>query len=415
MPLFDVVVVGAGAAGLMSAIQAKVAGASEVLLLDTRIKIGAKILISGGTRCNVTNKKVVPSDYEGGTPYFIKHVLSAFSADETRDFFASLGVELVLEPTGKYFPSTHSGKTILQALIRRGEQLGIRLKTGVRIIRVRKEGEFFALFDEGQKKYEAKKVILATGGLSLPETGSDGMGYNIAKEFGHTLVETSPSLTPLLTDDAAWQSLSGVSLETELSFFADGKKCASAKGPFLFTHFGYSGPVVLDISRYWIRAKRSDEPRIFANFIPQEKQEVWQKRIMEFSLERPHSRIKNFLTDEAALPERFADVFLEKLNANGSLAVRKVKKSDLNRLIRELMHTLLAVTGDMGYKKAEVTAGGIDLSEVEHSTMQSKRVRGLYFAGEILDVDGRIGGFNFQWAWSSGTIAGKSAAKAPLS
>lgn len=412
MPLFDVAVVGAGAAGLMSAIQAKTAGAGEVLLLDTRTKIGAKILISGGTRCNVTNKKVTPSDYKGGTPHFIKHVLSAFPAEETRDFFKDLGVELVLEPSGKYFPTTHSGKTVLEALVRRGERLGIHLKTPVRIIRIRKEGKIFVLFDESQKRYEAKTVILATGGLSMPETGSDGMGYSLAKEFGHTLVETSPSLTPLLTDDVVWQGLSGLSLEVELSFFSGEKKMASAKGSFLFTHFGFSGPVVLDISRYWIRAKKKDEPRILANFIPQQTEAFWHERLIEFSQDRPQTHIKSFLTAEAALPDRFADAFLGKLGADGSLPVRKIKRAELNRLIHELMHFPLKVTGDMGYKKAEVTAGGIDLLEVEHATMRSKKIPGLYFAGEILDVDGRIGGFNFQWAWSSGTVAGRAAAKA---
>ncbi|OGW83239.1 MAG: hypothetical protein A3C47_02075 [Omnitrophica bacterium RIFCSPHIGHO2_02_FULL_51_18] len=375
---------------------------STILLIDRRQKIGAKILISGGTRCNVTNREVLSSDYQGGVSHFVKHVLEAFTPRETIDFFGQMGVELVLEPTGKYFPTTHSGKTVLEALVRETERLGIELKTGVVITGVEKEGNFFRLSgkSETESSLLAKKVILTTGGLSYPETGSDGTGFQIARSFGHTIVDTAPALTPLTTDDEDWRSLSGITLPVKLSFYKQNRKKAEARGSFLFTHFGFSGPVVLDISRHWTKAGLQEEPRVEASFLPDQNEAALGSVLEKKKNANPHRKLKTVLCEDFSLPARFVEVFL-----------RKAGVSTDKKIIRLLLNCPLRVTGVVGYKKAEVTAGGVDLKEVNVSTMESRKVPGLYFAGEILDVDGRIGGFNFQWAWSSGAVAGRAAVK----
>lgn len=388
----------------------------KILLIDRRQKIGAKILISGGTRCNVTNRQVRPSDYEGGASHFVKHILEAFTPAATIDFFQAIGVELVLEPTGKYFPTTHSGKTVLEALIREAERAGVELKTGLMIDEIKREEDSFRLF--GKQETEgvsceilAKKVILTTGGLSYPETGSDGTGYRIAKSFGHTIIETIPALTPLTTEDADWQSLSGITLPVKLSFYGKGRKKTEAQGSFLFTHFGFSGPAALDISRHWAGAAAEDEPRIEASFLPEQNETTLRGALEKKAASNPNKKLKSVLCQDLFLPERFVEVVFKKLNVNPELPLKGFSRGLLNKLTHALLNCPLPVNGVLGYKKAEVTAGGVDLKEVSVSTMESRKVPGLYFAGEILDVDGRIGGFNFQWAWSSGAVAGRAAVK----
>ncbi len=416
----DVAVIGAGAAGLMSSISAARTGERRLmtLLLDSRLKIGAKILISGGTRCNVTNVRVDPSDYEGGPRHFIKHVLEAFTPNETMRFFQEIGVELVLEPTGKYFPTTHSGKTVLEALMREAENAGVRLECGMKVTGVRKQNDFFVV--EGRSpsgqafRRSARRVILSTGGLSYPETGSDGGGYEIAQYFGHSIVPTAPALTPLLTNDKDWTSLSGLTLDVKLSFFSDRRKEAESEGSFLFTHFGFSGPAALDISRHFSKTPKENSPSITVNFMPSMTEEDFLKIALGTTEAHPKKMTRNFLSEEGGIPSRLAEIFLKKCGAGASSLLGNFSPSGTRKWVHALYHLPLEISGVYGYKKAEVTAGGVDLKEIQVSTMESKLVPGLYFSGEIADVDGRIGGFNFQWAWSSGTLAGRSAARSLL-
>ncbi len=412
-----VAIVGAGAAGLMTAIWAgRTAQAKQIslhiLLFDTRLKIGAKVLMSGGTRCNVTNKEVEPSDYEGGPSHFVKHVFEAFTPQETIRFFQEIGVELVLEPTGKYFPVTHSAQTVLDALTEEAERVGVTLKRGVQITKIKKGDDLFHLKSaDGAYQVSARKVILTTGGLSYPTTGSDGTGYGIAKSFGHAIVNTFPALTPLLTNDDEWKSLSGITFETKLSFFRNGKKECDYCDSFLFTHFGFSGPAALDVSRHFASTAKEENPQIVASFLPNSTEEFLKAVFQTAQKKSPSKLIKNLLAEEFSLPDRFVEAFLKKMGVSGKDSIGKCSSENRKKLVRFLLNYPLEITGVFGYKKAEVTAGGVDLKEVKVSTMESKIVDGLYFAGEILDVDGRIGGFNFQWAWSTGAVAGQSAAR----
>lgn len=416
----SIAIVGAGAAGLMAAIGAgrtarENKAALNIILFDTRPKIGAKILMSGGTRCNVTNREVKPSDFQGGTRHFLKHVFEAFTPQETIRFFKEIGVELVLEPTGKFFPVTHSAKTVLDSLIKEAERVGTILKKGVRITEIKKTGALFNLKDaDGAYQGSARNVVLTTGGLSYPATGSDGTGYGIAKSFGHKIIDPFPALTPLLTDDHDWKSLSGITLEARLSFFRNGKKTAEYRDSILFTHFGFSGPAALDISRHWAAARKEDNPQVEASFLPREDESSLKAAFQAVRKKSPQKLVRNFLAEEFSLPARLCEALLKKAVLGGGNSMDNFSNDSQKRLTDLLLRHPLPITGVFGYQKAEVTAGGVDLREVQVSTLESKLVKGLYLAGEILDVDGRIGGFNFQWAWSTGTVAGRSAARSVL-
>lgn len=405
---YAVAIVGAGAAGLASAIAAVRSHAPSVLLLDGRDVIGAKILMSGGTRCNVSHVKILPSDFFSQSPRTVRNILSGFSPERTLQFFKELGVPLILEETGKYFPETNSAKTVLNALVDETERLGVSLVTGVKVERADYAEGVFHLTAQG-KTYLAQTLILCTGGLSYPSTGSDGSGYRLAEAFGHRRVETSPALTPLLTSDALWKTLSGLTLDCRLECWVAGKKQSEFTDSFLFTHQGFSGPSALNISRHWLRAKKSVDPEIRASFLPKEHENSLREKVTADTSQYPTRSVKRWLA--GLLPERLAQVLTARAGILEGVTLSALSRIQREALIRTVLQNPLSVSGTSGYAKAEVTAGGIDFADVDPHTLESKKVPGLFFAGEILDVDGRIGGFNFQWAWASGHAAGTQAAK----
>ena len=401
--LYDVIIVGAGAAGLMTAIQAAEGGLS-VLVLEGQKKIGAKILMSGGTRCNVTNRAVSEKDFNSGHIIYVRNILRSFGNTDTIDFFKGLGVELILEDTGKYFPSTHSGKTVLEALLRKvHSSKNITLLCEHKVRAAGKENDQFILKGDNFE-YQGRNIVLTTGGLSYPSTGSDGTGYRLAQSFGHSMTETTPALTPLTSADEDLKSLSGITLDVRLTLVNDGRRGVSCKESFLFTHFGFSGPAALDISRHFLEAR--GQKRIMANFIPDDDENSMQERLGRVQKDSPRKTIRNVLIE--LMPQRLADVILKKSGIESSLSMNQLDKTARQRLIGACVQYPLDVTGVLGYSKAEVTAGGIDWAQINPKTLESKLVPGLFFAGEILDVDGRIGGFNFQWEWASGHTAARA-------
>lgn len=408
--IWDTIVVGAGAAGLMTAITAARQGVKNVLLLDAKEKIGAKILMSGGTRCNLTNAKITEKDFETEEKNILRSVLQSFSSAQALEFFEEIGVEVVLEDGGKFFPVTHSGRTVLEALQKEIARLSIKIHAPRKVSGVSFQGNEFLVSGAGFD-YRARTIALTTGGLSYPATGSDGSGYTIAKSFGHRLIPTTSALTPLLSEDKEWRTLSGLALPAKLSVWFEGKKQRSAEGDFLFTHFGFSGPVVLDISRHWARNCDKKDLKISVSFLPSEEEQKFREKILGRITEKPNQSLKSFM--EEFLPVRFVNVFFKK-NLISDIVLNQLSKDNREKLCRSLFYCPLEVKGVFGYEKAEVTAGGIDLAEVHRLTLESKSRSGLFFAGEVLDVDGRIGGFNFQWAWSSGFVAGSAIAKKVL-
>ncbi|MBI4431853.1 MAG: NAD(P)/FAD-dependent oxidoreductase [Candidatus Omnitrophica bacterium] len=404
---YDVVIIGAGAAGLMTAITCA-RGGIRVLLLDGKEKIGAKILMSGGTRCNVTNVSVTEKDFESESKVSVRRVLRAFPAERAVEFFKGLGVDLVLEKGGKYFPATHSAKTVLDALIRETVRNGVTLKTGEKVRFVRKEDTGFLVSGDGFS-YGASSVVVTTGGLSHPNTGSDGFGYELARAFGHTIIPTTAALTPFLTDDEDWKRLAGISVPCRLTLWVNRKKLVTFEDPLLFTHFGFSGPCALNISRHWLRLKEDHRVEVIADFLPFLKEDELHANFVLAGKEHPNCTVKRMLIRH--LPDRFLDALMRKAALTSEITVNQFKRDDREKLARSLKRFAFPVKDVYGYEKAEVTAGGVDLKEVDVKTMESKLVRGLFFAGEILDADGRIGGFNFQWAWSTGFIAAQGVSR----
>ena len=386
---YDIVVIGAGAAGLTAAIFArKTAPDARIAAFDGAPKIGAKILISGGGRCNVTHDVVTPDDYNGNRNAVAK-VLRTFTVAETIEWFAGMGVTMKVEETGKLFPTTDRARTVVDALLRECE--GVEIRTGSRVTAV---APGFTVND-----VEAERVILATGGRSVPKTGSDGGGYTLARNLGHTVTETFPALVPLVLEPGHWMtSLSGTSVEAELAVRA-GKVLVRHRGSLLFTHFGLSGPVVLDVSRHWIA---SGGGTLVASFLPGESFESVEALLL--AEKNPHATVASVL--RGRLPERLLVAI-----AGEAKPLGKLTKEARRRIVRALVECEIPVVRDRGFDYAEVTAGGVPLSEVELATMASRRCEGLYLCGEILDVDGRIGGYNFQWAWASGRLAGIHAAR----
>jgi predicted Rossmann fold flavoprotein len=419
-----VIIIGAGAAGLMAAIAAanmRVDGiAPKVLLLDGRDKIGAKILVAGGGRCNVTNEFVHPSRFHtesdvnaalafkgDGGKSFVGRVLRAFSVEATHRFFESIGVPLKLEETGKYFPVSNSARTVLEALIRSVTESGAELKTNVRVHDISFSDNIYQL-KTSRGNYSARSIIICSGGLALPKSGSDGAGYVWAKQFGHTLISTTPALSPLLSKTSPFTHLSGIAIQVRLQC---GDKSTSIRydGSFLFTHHGYSGPVALNISRHV--ARNDLYKKVLLSLLPEVSDGDENRFWHEFVKANAKQNIVNALCQY--FPRRLSETIVT--NALGESALPKMtgklNSEDQQKLKSALLNQEIEINEVADYVKAEATAGGVSLAELEPATMMSKLQDGLFFAGEVCDVDGWLGGYNFQWAWSSGTVAGRAAAR----
>jgi predicted Rossmann fold flavoprotein len=449
-PSCDVAIVGAGAAGLAAAIFARRFNRSRsVLLFDGARAPGAKILVSGGSRCNVTNAAVSERDFWGGKPSIIRRVLRAFPAADTIAFFREIGVSLHEEAGGKLFPDTNRARDVLTALLRECEAAGAQLAAGYRVtdlVRLKPDttdtgttdtgttdtgttdarttdarttdartaddqtpARFRVVTDRGDVL--ASAVVLATGGQALPKSGSDGAGFGIARRLGHTIVPTTPALAPLLLDpaDIVHAAVSGVSHDVELAVWVDDAVAIRLTGSLLWTHFGISGPVALNASRHWLRAQlEGRRVALTASFRPgarfDDVDADWQRRVAA----SPKASVQHTLA--SMLPASVAAAVLRHLGIDGTATLAHVPRDDRRRLSRALVEFPLPVSGSRGYTYAEATAGGIALTEIDAGTMASRTCPGLWCVGEVLDVDGRIGGFNFQWAWSSGFVAGRALA-----
>ena len=403
----QIVVVGGGAAGLMTAIVARQTYPElGVTVLDGADRLGRKILISGGGRCNVTNRVVHPRDFNGGPRRIIGRVLRAWTVDDTVRFFADLGVTLHEEPGGKLFPDTHRAATILDALLAAAGRAGVVIRTGHRVDAVMREGGGFTL-RAGPATIRGDRVVLASGGLSVPQTGSDGAGYGFARALGHTLVPTTPALVPLLLGVGFHDSVTGVSHPAEVIVSAGGRNLARTRGALLWTHVGASGPAVLDASRHWHRAElERRNPVVHVQLRPGLTFEAIEEEMVTAAVARPRSSVGTVVSEW--LPASLAAELLSAVGVAGDTTMAHLTRDARRTLVHALAAWPLDVTGSRGYRVAEVTAGGVPLEEIDAATMASRRCPGLYLAGEILDVDGRIGGFNFQWAWASGAVAGRA-------
>lgn len=396
----QVVVVGAGAAGVVAAGFAARAGAKVILLERTR-EGGKKILISGGGRCNVLPSQVDPAQYiTASSPHIVKQILRSWPLEDQRRFFEEvIGIPLKLEEeSGKLFPVSDKARDVRDGLYRWAKEGGVDLQFGISVIGARPADpttRWVVTTDLGT--IEASKVIIATGGLSVPLTGSDGTGLKILEALGHTLNPTYPALTPLTLTPHRYEDLAGVSLTVTIRD-GDGKKAFRTTGGFLVTHRGWSGPTALNVSHL-----TREGATLLVSWGTLTSAE-WEEELTGGS-----KLVVNVV--KGHLPERLATVLFAESAIPADRTVAQLRKEERDRLLSVLCSWPLPVTGDEGYKKAEVTGGGAALAEIVPQTMESRKHPGLFIVGEALDVFGPIGGYNFHWAWASGRLGGLGATK----
>ena len=404
-----VVVIGAGAAGLLAALFAARGGA-RVILLERMRDGGRKILIAGGGRCNILPAEVDPRRFvTGSSRHTLRNILLSWPLEEQRAFFErELRMKLVLEEeTGKYFPETHRARDVRDRLLARVREAGVDVRGETLVTGLQppdEEGATWRVMREAGPPLPASSVILATGGLSVPSTGSDGTGLAIARGLGIPIHDTSPALTPLLADPPVHGHLAGLSLTVTIR-----APCAqpplTVTGGFLFTHRGYSGPAVLDTSHLAIKSPRTGPGRqeLLVQWTPRDATE-WDE-----VLRTGPQQVGTVLSRE--MPARLATQLLQEAAIPPDTPLAQLSRDRRRALVTLLTRYPLPWTGDEGFRKAEVTAGGVDLAEINPRTMESRRHPGLFLCGEILDAFGPIGGHNFSWAWVTGRAAGKGAGR----
>ena len=402
----EIAVIGGGASGLMAAITAKKSG-KEVIILERKDRILKKVLITGNGRCNITNVNANISNYFGKNISSVENILNRFTPQDTMDFFNELGIVCNEENRGKVYPLSGQASSVVDALRFEAERLGIKIETEFYVRKIEKDGFKFRIYSEDKKKIEAGRVILAAGGQSYPELGSNGSGFELAKELGHSVTKLSPSIVQLKTEKNQVKGLQGIKTDVAVTAYGDNKKICTYDGELLFTDYGISGNVVFNISFVMPLYKNVEfEIDFMEKFDYNELYEMLKERKRILS----HLTMENYFN---GMINKKLGQFHSKVSGIEKLSkpVKDLNDSDIRKLCTVLKKYRVKILETTGFKNAQVTAGGVSLDEVNTETLESKIVKGLYFSGEVLDVYGECGGFNLQWAWASGYIAGENAAK----
>jgi len=389
---YDVIIIGAGAAGMMSAIEAGKRG-RKVLLVDHYKKIGEKIRISGGGRCNFTNINTNPNKFLSQNPKFVRSALSQYTQNDFINLINKYEIKFHEKKLGQLF-CDHSAQQIVEMLLKECELANVTILKEFIIKNIEKDNDQYLVSTETEQ-YSSESLVVATGGLSVPKIGATSFGYEIAKKFDHSIIETLPALVPLTFNEKILEickELTGLSVEAIVSF----NKVLFQEG-MLFTHRGLSGPSILQISSYW---KQGDNIKV--NLSP--KLNVYQL-LEEKRKVNPRLDILNIVSE--ILPKRLAQIICSENKVSGNIS--ELSNKVLKQLSENINSWLINPTGSEGYRTAEVTLGGVDTKELSSKTMMSNKHKNLFFIGEVVDVTGHLGGYNFQWAWSSGYVAGQYA------
>ena len=407
----DVIVVGAGPAGLLAAGSAAGQG-NRVLVLEKMRQEGRKLLITGKGRCNLTNSAPLGQ--------FLKHIhpqgrflKSAFSAYFSKDILALLdryGVETTCERGGRYFPVSNKSADVLKALLAWTLELRVDIRCGFRVEKLLIDAGSIQGVQANGQEFLAEKVILATGGKSYPATGSNGEGFELARTAGHTITALRPSLVPLETEGGISQQLQGLTLKNvRASVWVNEKKGGEDFGEMIFTHFGLSGPIILTLSRMVVDAlHRKERVEIGLDLKPALDDQKLDLRLQRDLDEQGKKRIANIF--KSWLPSSMIPVFLDQLGIDPSKEGHQISSKERKRIRNLMKNFRFRITGHRSFKEAIITAGGIATTEISSRTMESKLVKGLFFAGEMIDLDAETGGYNLQIAWSTGWLSGRSAA-----
>jgi len=409
---FDIAVIGGGAAGIMASIRAGELG-KNVVLIERNDSLGKKILMTGRGRCNLTNTAPIDVFIKKFAPEgeFLRSAFFSFSNEDLMEFFQSKGLKLKIERQGRVFPATDKAHSIISVLENSLKEDKVDVMYNTRITSIERKGGCFVLTSEGADSIEAKKVIIATGGASYKATGSAGDGFKIAERLGHSISPLKPALVPLKTKEPWVKDLQGLGLENiRVTFRLGSKKLESEVGELMFTHFGVSGPLVLDMSGDIVSAlEKHKEIPMTIDLKPGLRIEQLESKLVHKFVVKGNVQIKNLMQD--ILPKRMIGVFLSLLNIPLGKRANQVTKTDRRAIIDMLKALPLTITGSLPIEEAMVTGGGVSLESINPRTMESKIIPGLYFAGELIEGAAPSGGYNLQQAFSTGYLAGESAAK----
>ncbi|MEY8417543.1 NAD(P)/FAD-dependent oxidoreductase [Tissierella praeacuta] len=403
-----IIIIGGGAAGMMAALSVKRNG-GDALILEKNDRVGKKLLATGNGRCNYTNKNLNINNYHGNNPKFAYSALSEFDVERTIEFFESLGITPAVEDNGKVFPLSFQASSMLDILRYEIETQGIELITEAQVSEIKKKNQFTVTLKD-KRIFEGDRVIIATGGMALPSSGSDGNGYNLCKKLGHTITEIFPGLVQLKLESKFLRALDGVKFLGVAGIYIDNKLILEDSGDILFTSYGISGPPVLQLSRTaldYMNKEKNVELRV-SIIHTKTQEELLEYLVNRFKL-MPNKTIEIALI--GLINKRLIIPLLKETNIDKNKNVASLSKDEMRKLSEILTSWSFKVIGSQSWGNAQVTAGGVNTAEVDNKTMESKIVKGLYIVGELLDIDGDCGGFNLQWAWSSGYIAGLNAAK----
>ncbi len=418
-------IIGGGPAGMIAAIFAARNG-NFVTIFEKNISLGKKLLLTGNGRCNITNINLSIKNYHGENPKFAMSVISQFNQYETINFFESLGLVLKEEEFGRMFPRSDQAQSVLDILNLELKNLKVNILLNQKIKEIHtdksksisKEDSYVKrnsnynkvhVITYQKKVYKFDKIIIATGGKSYPQTGSTGDGYRLAKNLGHKIVKPFPSSVPLRIKSIVCNKLQGVKIYAKLSIYIDNNKVSEVTDELLFTHLGLSAPAALRSSRYvskYIYCYNSKNVSCIINFFP----EYSNVQLIDLLNKRIKSHPERILANQflGMLPKKVAPTILKYSNIDPNEKSHSVSKKTIHEVIRLFTNFYLKIDNVLGWENAQFTAGGIDTREIDSKTMQSKIAKNVYFCGEVVDIDGDSGGYNLQWAWSSGCVAGKS-------
>lgn len=400
----EIIVVGGGASGILAAIVAARNGA-HVTILERNARIGKKILATGNGRCNYTNTLTTQRDYNH--PEFVADALDIFSPETALTFFTQLGISPKIEDEGKTYPLSEQASSILDVLMYELNHLNVDIITNVHVQNINKNKNNFTVLLADQTQYKADKVILCTGGKAMPSSGSDGLGYPIARKLGHHVTTIFPALVKLKLDYPYLKQMDGVKISSIVQLVHQNRVIKEEKGDILFTSYGISGPTILQLSRKANELVLKHET-VYINVIlvnSLSKDEVYQR--FSESKDKPVDFSLIGLINKKLISAVLKEAKIEKQNT----LVSELKDQEIDHIVNLLFSWKFVVTGSKGFEDAQVTAGGIDINEIDSKTMESKLISGLYIAGEVMDIDGPCGGYNLQWAWSSAYVAGLNASK----
>lgn len=397
-----IAIIGAGASGMTAAVTAAASGTNEVLLLERQARVGRKLLATGNGRCNLTNWQAAPKRYHGSFPDFVKPALEAFPVAKVLDFFQTLGLYVVTEDGGRVYPWSDQANSVVDVLRFALARRNIELRTGAEIVAVKKTDEGFRLKDQSGEVYEADRLIVACGGAAGTKLGGGLSGYQLLRSLGHHCTKLYPSLVQLKTDPTLVRGLKGVRANAALKLTVRDALLAEGRGEVQFTEYGVSGPAIFDLSR---TAAMADDAVLHLNLLPDYREEDLLSALCIRMARFPGLEAGDLLT--GVLHNRLGRMIVSACGVKQSSPLTALRWKQLTQIVETCRELALPITGTMGMEGAQVTAGGAVTMEFDPDTLQSRIVPGLYACGEVLDVDGDCGGFNLQWAWASGMLAGE--------